>query len=94
MMCGTISTMLAVSKGPGGPIQALLTTSIIYHCSINAIWFGQGLSSFEAGGIIFGVLATTAIALGDPLIKKCSGEKPADGKNEALLGKTETKETR
>lgn len=62
---GSFCTMSAISQGPGGPINSLICTQIIYQSLINAVFFGQGLSTHEAGGICFGICATLSITLGD-----------------------------
>lgn len=62
---GSICQTVSLKTGPGGPINALITTQIVYQTSLNALFFGQGISNFEYGGISFGILAAIIITLGD-----------------------------
>jgi len=76
---GQVSSVFAYETGAGGPINALICTQVLYQTTINAIWFGQGLGSFEIAGIACGIMATLIICLGDEVIKKCKG--PSEAKN-------------
>ena len=60
-ICGTNS----LQTGPGGPINALIGTQIVYQTMINAVFFGQGLSTFELIGATFGIAAALIIPLWD-----------------------------
>ena len=65
---------MAFRYGPGGPINALVGTQVIYQTLLNAIVFDQGLSHFQFYGITAGVIATIVISSGDEILNwiKCS----------------------
>ena len=64
-VAGTITQIVALTTGPGGPIQALINTCIIYQVVADAVFFGQELSLFQYLGIIFAILAGLLITIGD-----------------------------
>ena len=74
-LTGGVMLMTAFSMGPGGPVNALVCTQIIYQTIINALFFGQGISVNELGGICFGIAATLLITLGEDCYNKCFGAK-------------------
>ena len=69
---GTVTTMNAFLTGPGGPINALICTQIVYQTVILAVFFGQEVSVYELIGVAFGISASIMITLCDKL---CSKEK-------------------
>ena len=75
---GSICQTVSLKTGPGGPINALITTQIVYQTSLNALFFDQGISNFEYGGISFGILAAITITLGDSIIDNVCGKKGKD----------------
>ena len=77
-LLGTIFSNVAYETGPGGPINALICTQIIYQTSINAIFFDQGISSYELVGTFFGILATIIICLWDDMKALCSSTDKKD----------------
>ena len=58
---------MAFRYGPGGPINALVGTQVIYQTLLNALFFDQALSSFQFYGITAGVTATIVISSGDEI---------------------------
>lgn len=39
-LAGSVFSTVAFNTGPGGPINALIMTQILYQTTINAIFFG------------------------------------------------------
>ena len=72
---GDVFRSLAFRYGPGGPINALVGTQVIYQTVVNALFFNQPLGSFQYYGITAGVLATVIISAGDEMIDMCRGSK-------------------
>ena len=70
-LLGGVFATMSYETGPGGPINAIITTQIIYQTVINAMFFGQDVSSFEFGGIALGITSTLLICLWDDLTKNC-----------------------
>jgi len=70
LMGGVFATM-AYESGPGGPINAIITTQIIYQTAINAMFFGQDVSTFEFAGIACGIASTVLICLWDDVATRC-----------------------
>ena len=69
-----IFAMQALETGPGGPIQALINTQVIYQSMIGAIWFDQGLSIYEMIGVGLGLLSAVMITMCDSILEKCSND--------------------
>lgn len=75
---GCIFSMVAYETGKGGPINALICTQIVYQTSINALFFDQGISSYELVGTFFGILATIIICLWEDMMALCSPTEKKD----------------
>ena len=71
-LLGGIFATMAFQTGPGGPINAIITTQIIYQTVINAVAFGQDVSSYELAGIASGMSSTLLICLWDNIAQCCS----------------------
>ena len=69
-LVGSILSLKGLATGPGGPVNALNKSQILYQTGLNACFFDQGLSSYELSGIGCGLMATLMITLGDFLIGK------------------------
>ena len=67
--------MVALKTGPGGPINALICTQIVYQTILNSVFFDQSVSIYEIGGIAFGITATLMITLGDSMLAKICPSK-------------------
>ena len=67
MFMASICNTNSYRIGPGGPINALITSQIVYQTLINALLFGQGISFYELAGITLGITATLVISLWDLL---------------------------
>ena len=65
---GYVFSTVAYRHGPGGPINALVGTQVVYHTIINALFFDQALSLFQIVGILTGVLSTVIISVGDEIL--------------------------
>ena len=81
---------MAFRYGPGGPINALVGTQVIYQTLINALFFNQPLGSFQYYGISSGVVATVVICAGDEMLEYmgCTKSKQSnsnESEKEALL---------
>ena len=63
---GGIFAMKGIETGPGGPVNALMSTQIIYQTTFNAIVLDQGISVYELTGIAAGLFATCLITMCDP----------------------------
>ena len=57
--------MLAISMGPGGPVNALASTKIVLQSWISAVFFGQTMSMLQIVCVCVCLLAATFIAVGD-----------------------------
>lgn len=71
---GDVFRSLAFRYGPGGPINALVGTQVIYQTVVNALFFNQPLGAFQYYGITAGVLATIIISAGDEMLDMCRGK--------------------
>ena len=65
---GDVFRSMAFRYGPGGPINALVGTQVIYQTLLNALFFSQALTAFQYYGITAGVLATVVISTGDEIL--------------------------
>ncbi len=65
-LLGGIFAMKGIETGPGGPVNALMSTQIIYQTTFNAIALDQGISVYELTGIAAGLFATCLITMCDP----------------------------
>ena len=72
---GDVFRSMAFRDGPGGPINALVGTQVIYQTVVNALFFNQPLGANQYYGITAGVLATVIISTGDELLDMCRGKK-------------------
>mmetsp|Transcript_43466 Transcript_43466/g.57526 ORF Transcript_43466/g.57526 Transcript_43466/m.57526 type:complete len:90 (+) Transcript_43466:162-431(+) len=67
---GGIVSPMAYDTGPGGPINALVNTSIVYQTVLAAIFFGQALTAFQIIGIGFGIAASLMITMCDDILER------------------------
>ena len=79
---GDVFRSLAFRYGPGGPINALVGTQVVYQTLLNALLFDQSLGAFQWYGITAGIIATIIISAGDEIVDLFRGQK-----------KTQTEET-
>ena len=77
IISGSVSGLVALKTGPGGPINALICSQIVYQTILNSVFFGQTVSIYEIGGIAFGITATLMITLGDSMLAKICPSKNA-----------------
>ena len=70
-MLGAILNIVAYNTGPGGPINALSSSQIVYQTLITSMFFDQSLSSFQYVGVGCGIAASLLIALCDDILKRC-----------------------
>mmetsp|Transcript_31507 Transcript_31507/g.41716 ORF Transcript_31507/g.41716 Transcript_31507/m.41716 type:complete len:272 (+) Transcript_31507:253-1068(+) len=98
---GDIFRSMAFRYGPGGPINALVGTQVIYQTLVNALFFDQPLGAYQYYGITAGVLATIIISTGDEMLDLCRAKpnkdsNASDGKKslleEPLANTLETKQ--
>ena len=77
---GDVFRSMAFRDGPGGPINALVGTQVIYQTVVNALFFNQPLGANQYYGITAGVLATVIISTGDELLDMCKGNRSEKSK--------------
>lgn len=87
---GDVFRSLAFRYGPGGPINALVGTQVIYQTVANALFFNQPLGAFQYYGLTAGVISTIIISAGDEILDLCRDKKSlkakaADAKEQSLL---------
>ena len=70
---------MCYETGPGGPINALVNTSIIYQTVLSAMLFGQTLSSFQILGIGFGIASSLITTSYDDIVEKFCKRKKSSG---------------
>ena len=64
-LVGEITLGRAMKYGPGGPVQALILTEIIYLTFFNSMYLDQTVTTFQYLGIVIGIHAALIISCGD-----------------------------
>ena len=75
---GALLSTNAFSTGPGGPINVLICTQVVYQTALNALFLNQNISLFQGGGIVCGFMATLIMIFGDSIAAKLCGTNSQD----------------
>lgn len=68
---GGVTSPICYETGPGGPINALVNTQIIFQTVLSALLFNQTLSPFQILGIAFGIASSIITTSFDDILEKC-----------------------
>ena len=78
-LVGKQALTLAYAKGPGGPVNAIITTQSLYQVLLDVYVAGQQLGAFGIAGFLVGLAATFCLTLGNMAIKKCLTKEQYEG---------------
>ena len=67
-LTGTILYLSALKVGPGGPIEALIATNMIYRVVVNVADQKYSFGSYETALLVFGLIAVLCMTVGDSIV--------------------------
>ena len=65
---------LAFATGPGGPIQAILSTQSIYQVIMDVFIAKQPIGVFGIIAVVIGLIGTISLSVGNKLVRKVMTE--------------------